>query len=237
MFSWILLCLSYHWTVVLDIFSHTFSREVRETEIQELEWPRAVVFNCGYTSETPERFWKIPDMAQLFLWRVWCIESVVRTIHQYFSEASQVILRCSQSWEGLAGLRGSSQVVPALRLVAHGVVRTPLQHNEAQHAMVTKHTGVTISKVNGQSRPPERPVIPCRKHLPRIRFLTSFCSSSFLYSSIPWKSFSFLGMLTGRMGSSMICPGDMFSIWPTSWETKRRRKCFPGRKDEKVPCS
>lgn len=50
---------------------------------------------------------------------------------------------------------------------------------------------------------------------PKIRFLTSFCSSSFLYSSIPWKSFSFRGMLTGRIGSSMICPGDVFSIWPT----------------------
>lgn len=53
---------------------------------------------------------------------------------------------------------------------------------------------------------------PHRKHLPRIRFFTSFCSSSLLYSSIPWKSFSFRGILTGRIGSSMICPGEMFSI-------------------------
>lgn len=56
----------------------------------------------------------------------------------------------------------------------------------------------------------------CESCLPKIRFLTSFCSSSFLYSNMPWKSFSFRGMLTGRIGSSMICPGDMFSIWPTA---------------------
>lgn len=62
--------------------------------------------------------------------------------------------------------------------------------------------------------------------LPKIRFLTSFCSSSFLYSNIPWKSFSFRGMLTGRIGSSMICPGDMFSIWPTSEGKWKEILCF-----------
>ncbi|TNN37796.1 hypothetical protein EYF80_052045 [Liparis tanakae] len=44
---------------------------------------------------------------------------------------------------------------------------------------------------------------------PRIRFLTSLSSSSFLYSSIPWKSFSLRGMLTGWMGSSTVRPGDV----------------------------
>lgn len=62
---------------------------------------------------------------------------------------------------------------------------------------------------------------------PKIRFLTSFCSSSFLYSSIPWKSFSFRGMLTGRIGSSMICPGDVFSIWPTSERAWKEILHFP----------
>lgn len=46
-----------------------------------------------------------------------------------------------------------------------------------------------------------------------MRFLTSLSSSSFLYSSIPWKSFSLRGMFTGWTDSSAVCPGDT-SIWP-----------------------